>query len=148
MEQVHSHAITLSTVHPPGIHNTQADSLNRYFSTEREWELHNLLLQVMVQVCSLPSTDLFASQVNNKGEEFCSRRSLGDAFLIVFGSIPINSSLSLNVEEHQAGEGASHLYSSGLGLMILLPDASTTVCPASSPPSPDMSAINPGQVSE
>nr|XP_025045344.1 uncharacterized protein LOC112547415 [Pelodiscus sinensis] len=74
----------------PGIDNLVADSLSRRFPHDHEWEIRTDVLNRIFARWGFPTIDLFATELNLKCPNYCSRagigqHSLGDAFLLHWG---------------------------------------------------------------
>lgn len=80
------HKISLIAEYLPGQQNSIADALSRHFFLKHEWELHLEVLSTIFHSWGFPTVDLFATRMNAKCPQDCSRagigrNSKGDAFL-------------------------------------------------------------------
>lgn len=72
--------------HVSGVDNSLADALSRDPSVCHEWELNNIYLKPLFDQWGYPTLDAFASAINMKCDNFCSRgghdpNSVGDGLL-------------------------------------------------------------------
>nr|XP_014426613.1 uncharacterized protein LOC106731654 [Pelodiscus sinensis] len=80
------HKISLIAEYLPGQQNSMADALSRRFSLKHEWELQPEVLSTIFRSWGFPTVDLFATRMNAKCPQYCSRagmgrNSKGDVFL-------------------------------------------------------------------
>ncbi|XP_067398957.1 uncharacterized protein [Emydura macquarii macquarii] len=109
------HGFHLSASHLPGVRNSKADRLSRFFSPRHEWSLHQDIVACLFQRWGTPRLDLFATAENRKCPRFCSLRgrepgSLSDAFLIpwtgdlmyAFPPVPLLPQVLLKIKRDRA----------------------------------------------
>ena len=75
-----THQIELIAVHVPGVDNVLADFLSRETIDQREWSLHQAIVNKLFYIWTRPNIDLFASIHNRKLEVFCSMTPSPAAF--------------------------------------------------------------------
>lgn len=128
----------LSAAYLPGAQRSPGDYLTRHFSTNLEWEIYDSVLNDVFRQWRITAWELFASQVNRKLPQYCSRAapgkdSLGDVLLMLWkcclGYIfPSNSFDTTGFREDPPRQSLSHPHCAQLAETFLVHRSVEVLC--------------------